>query len=116
MIAESAGEGTVGRLEIYGNGAAEIEKMIRADSELVRKMHPELPYRKAEILWVIRNEMPCTVYDVLARRTRATLLNAKASLDSAPEVAALLAAQLGKDKAWESAQLANYQEVILNYT
>lgn len=103
------------RLEIYGSGAADIDEMIKKDPALGEKLHPELPYRKAEFVWVIKNEMPCTVYDVLARRTRATLLNAKASLEIAPAVASLLGTFLGKDKTWESEQLAAYEKVILNY-
>ena len=64
-------------------------------------LHPRLPYRVCEVVWAARHEMARTVEDVLARRTRALLLDARASLEAAPAVARLLAAELGRDEAWE---------------
>ena len=43
-----------------------------------------LPYVEAEVVWAVREEMARTVEDVLARRTRALLLDARASLRAAP--------------------------------
>lgn len=55
--------------------------------------------------FAVREEMARTVEDVLARRTRALFLDAKAARDQAPSVAAMLARQLGRDRAWEMEQV-----------
>jgi glycerol-3-phosphate dehydrogenase len=52
--------------------------------------------------------MARTVEDVLARRTRALTLNARASIEAAPMVARLLAAELGRDSAWIQAQIHDF--------
>ena len=52
---------------------------------------------------------------MLARRTRSLLLNARASIEAAPEVAALLAAELGHDEAWEADQVEAFVEIARGY-
>ncbi|MCB9949340.1 MAG: FAD-dependent oxidoreductase, partial [Rhodospirillaceae bacterium] len=59
--------------------------------------------------------MARTVEDVLARRTRALLLDAAASVAAAPAVARIMAAELGRDAAWEAAQVAEYTELAKGY-
>ena len=48
----------------------------------------------------MRYEMAKTVEDVLMRRTRAILLNARAAIAAAPLVARLMATELGTDTDW----------------
>ena len=67
-------------------------------------------------MWAVRHEMARTVEDVLARRTRALFLNARAAIEMAPAVAALMAAELGRDDAWIAAQVRAFGEVAKNYT
>jgi glycerol-3-phosphate dehydrogenase len=55
------------------------------------------------------------VEDVLARRTRALLLDARASLEAAPLAAQILARELGRDGVWESAQVTSYQQLARGY-
>jgi glycerol-3-phosphate dehydrogenase len=74
-----------------------------------------LPYTKAEILWICRNEMPFTVEDILARRTRALFLNVRASAEIAPEVAGLMAEELGYDIKWQKEQIESYNRLVKNY-
>jgi glycerol-3-phosphate dehydrogenase len=59
--------------------------------------------------------MARTVEDVLARRTRALFLNARAAIAMAPRVADLLARELGRDRAWRDAQIAAFHEVAKGY-
>jgi glycerol-3-phosphate dehydrogenase len=68
------------------------------------RLHPRLPYLEAEVRWAAQQEMARTVEDVLARRTRALVLDAAAAAECAPRVATLLAAELGRDPAWIAAQ------------
>ena len=85
-------------LAVYGSDASEIRKLIEADSSLGEPLHSALPYVKAEVIWAARHEMARSVEDVLARRTRALFLNARAALAMAPAVADLMALELEWDR------------------
>jgi glycerol-3-phosphate dehydrogenase len=74
-----------------------------------------LPYRACEVIWAARHEMARTVEDVLARRTRALFLDARASAESAPAVALMLAGELEKDEAWQRRQVESYRELARGY-
>jgi len=78
-------------------------------------LHPKLPYTGAEVLWVTRHEMARTVEDVLARRTRSLFLNAQAAREMAPQVARIMADELGKDAAWQAEQVKLFMEVSASY-
>jgi glycerol-3-phosphate dehydrogenase len=78
-------------------------------------MHPDLTYCAAEVLWAVRHEMARTVEDVLSRRTRALLLNAKAAISLAPKVAELMAKELGENAAWAASQVAAFRTLAQNY-
>ena len=65
--------------------------------------------------WFARYEMARTVEDVLARRTRLLFLDAQATLAAAPDVAHELARELGRDEAWQRAQLADYANVARHF-
>ena len=89
--------------------------MIAAQPALGERLHPRWPYVKAAVRWAARHEMARTVEDVLARRTRALLLDARASIEAAPMVAELLAADLGRDAAWQQAQVRDYSALAKGY-
>jgi glycerol-3-phosphate dehydrogenase len=59
--------------------------------------------------------MARTVEDVLARRTRALLLDARAAIEAAPAVADLLARELGRSDDRKSSDLKNFQETAKGY-
>jgi glycerol-3-phosphate dehydrogenase len=103
------------RLHIYGDRSYEIEKMIIEKPELGIPVDPRLPYTRAEIIWICRNEMPFTVEDLLARRTRALFLNARASSEMAEVVAGLMAEELGYDIKWQKEQIESYNQLVKNY-
>ncbi|MGH7996742.1 MAG: glycerol-3-phosphate dehydrogenase/oxidase [Opitutaceae bacterium] len=102
-------------LDAYGSEAPEIAALGRACPDLAAALHPALPYRAAEVVWHARMEMARTVEDVLARRTRSLLLDARASIEAAPAVARLLARELGRDSAWEARQVRDYAELARGY-
>ncbi|THF86976.1 glycerol-3-phosphate dehydrogenase/oxidase [Deinococcus sp. KSM4-11] len=97
--------------KVYGTDAERVQALPGADTPL----HSELPYTEAEVRWAARMEQARTVEDVLARRLRALLLNARASAEAAPRVAALLAEELNRDAAWQHAQVAAYRELAAGY-
>ncbi|MGO8969344.1 MAG: glycerol-3-phosphate dehydrogenase/oxidase [Myxococcaceae bacterium] len=100
-----------GPLASYGTEASGVRALAASHPELSGLLHPRLPYLRAEVAWGARHEMARTVEDVLARRTRALLLDARASLECAPVVARLLARELGRDEAWQSSQVAAYRRL-----
>lgn len=102
-------------LHYYGSDEPGVKKLFKEDPDLENLLHKNLPYIKAEVVWGARKEMAMTVEDVLSRRTRALLLDAKASVEMAPEVARLLAQEHGYDKAWEEAQVSEYKELAKTY-
>jgi glycerol-3-phosphate dehydrogenase len=79
------------------------------------RLHTNLPYTAADVIRAVRDEMAQTVEDVLARRTRALLLNARAAIATAPSVAAIMAAEMGKDETWAAAEVAKFTKIAENY-
>ena len=73
---------------------------------------PGLSYERAEAIYAVRHEMATTLVDVLARRTRAHLLDRAATLDAAPAVAELIAPELGWDDAETKRQVEDYAELV----
>lgn len=67
------------------------------------------------MIWAVREEMARTVDDVLARRTRALFLNARAAREMAPAVARIMAGELGRDEAWQADQLKAFDGVSSHY-
>lgn len=102
-------------LSYYGSDAAAIRGLIEADPQLGRPLHETLPICAAQVVWAARQEMARTVDDVLARRTRALLLNASAAIEMAGEVAEILARELGRDQAWQHAQIAEFTAIARHY-
>ncbi|MEX0646923.1 MAG: glycerol-3-phosphate dehydrogenase/oxidase [Balneolaceae bacterium] len=105
----------VGSLSHYGADKVEIDRLIQEKSELGEPLHNRLPYLKAEVTWGVRNEMAMTVEDVLSRRTRALLLDARASVEMAPDVARLMATEMGLDESWQEKQVSDYEKLASSY-
>src|SRR5690554_5033718 len=102
-------------LSVYGSDRPALLKLMEEDESLKEQLHPNLPYLKAEVIWAVRNEMAQTVEDVLSRRTRALLLDARASMEIAEVVAEIMAKELGKDEEWVQTQVREYYEVARGY-
>jgi glycerol-3-phosphate dehydrogenase len=104
-----------GALTVYGSDAEGIRQLIASDARMSDKLHRDLPYIKAEVIWAVRNEMARAVEDVLARRTRALFLNARAAVEMAADVANLMAPELGWDQSAKAMQIAAFRMVAGNY-
>lgn len=107
--------GQFGDLAVYGSDAPEIRKLIAEDERLGERLHPALPYVKAEVIWAARNEMARTIEDVLARRTRALFLNARAAQEMAPAVAELMRRELGWNQTEARHQLEQFRSIAAKY-
>jgi glycerol-3-phosphate dehydrogenase len=92
----------------YGCDTPALRALRTARPELAARLHPALPCTGAEVVWAVSEEMARTVEDVLARRTRALLLDASASIQAAPQVARLLAGELNREDTWGTTAAGDY--------
>ncbi len=104
------GSDKFGHLSVYGSDAPAVQSL-----GLAELLHPALPYTGAEVVWAARNEMARTLEDVLARRTRALFLNARAAIAMAPAAARLMARELHRSSEWEAEQVRSFCETARNY-
>ncbi|MDT8368193.1 MAG: glycerol-3-phosphate dehydrogenase/oxidase [Longimicrobiales bacterium] len=104
-----------GWLCVHGTDALLIEGLAEEVEGGDERLDAALPHIEAEVRWAAREEMARTVDDVLARRTRALLLDARAALRAAPRVGAILAEELGRDTVWEREQVADFTRVAEGY-
>jgi glycerol-3-phosphate dehydrogenase len=99
----------------YGSDAIAVRRIIDADAAMGEPLHANLPYCGAEVRWAVRSEMACSLDDVLARRTRALILDAAASIAIAEPVARLMAAEMGTDETWIADQVAGFVALAKHY-
>lgn len=104
-----------GHLQIYGSDAHFIEALAVERPGLDRKLHESFAHTGTEVVWAVRQEMARTVEDVLARRLRVLFLDARVAIQMAPGVARLMAAELGRDYAWQQAQVMEFTSLAQRY-
>ncbi|WP_456443840.1 FAD-dependent oxidoreductase [Caldithrix abyssi] len=102
-------------LYYYGADRPQIESLLNGQPTLGERLHPALPYLKAEVIWATRQEMARTVEDFLARRSRALFLNARASMEMAPIVAQLMAGELNQSNQWIEKQIEQFKNLAKHY-
>ena len=71
-----------------------------------------VPYTRGDIIRAVRDEMAQTLEDMLARRTRALFLNARVAVEIAPDVANLMAPELGTDETWVADQIVKFKDLV----
>lgn len=99
----------------YGADASFIQKLMRDNPELGKPLHPDYPYTQAEVIWSTRHEMAMKVEDILSRRMRILMLDARAAMDMAPKVAQLMAEEMGKDEKWMAQELEDFEKLANKY-
>lgn len=102
-------------LAVYGSDAPAIQNLLHEKKSNNEQLHPKLLIRAGEVIWAVRYEMARTVEDFLSRRTRALLLDARASMAIAPQVAELMAKELGRNRSWKREQVRKYNELAERY-
>jgi glycerol-3-phosphate dehydrogenase len=100
---------------VYGSDLASVIALGDADPTLNELLHPQLPYRKREVVWAAREEQALTTEDVLARRTRALFLNAEAAIAVADEVSRMLAKELQRGESLRVRDLQKFRDVAEGY-
>ena len=97
----------------YGSDTGNVKALMNGHSgEWISK---SLKIHEAQVIWAVKEEMARTVEDVLSRRTRALLLDARESIRIAWPVAEIMARVLGKDKTWIDKQVREYTQVAKQY-
>ncbi len=99
-------------LQSYGSDAPLLLEMIDDDALLAARMAPDLPVIFAEARFAARYEMAMSVEDVLARRTRLSLIDRAHGFAAAPDVAAILGDALGWDATERARQVETYRATV----
>jgi glycerol-3-phosphate dehydrogenase len=84
----------------YGSESSRVLALADDHPDLLEPAVAGLPYTRAELVYAAREEMAQTLDDVLARRTRAMIQRAQATMAAAPAVAELIATDMG----WSAAE------------
>ncbi len=107
------GEGSA--LSRYGSDAVSVEALQAEGEAMRRRLDAALPFSAAEVVYAVREEMARTVEDVLSRRTRALLLDARAAERAAGLVAEVMAGEMGYDAGWAERQVREFCEVAQRF-
>jgi len=99
----------------YGADAKELVQDALRDTDTNEPLDHALPYASGSVVYAVRKEMARTVDDVLSRRTRALLLDARAALRAAPRVAEWMAQELDRDAAWVQFQIEAFEKVAARH-
>ncbi|MDE0964340.1 MAG: glycerol-3-phosphate dehydrogenase/oxidase [Candidatus Latescibacteria bacterium] len=105
----------LGGLSFYGADAEGVQALIDANAEWAAPIHVDLAMTGAEVVWACRYEMARTIDDVLARRSRSLLFDARAASEAAGTVGALMAIELRQDASWVVDQVALFRELAEGY-
>ncbi len=100
-------------LYFYGSDASQLYAQMNGDANVW--LSNKLKIHKTQVQWAVDHEMARTVEDILSRRTRALLLDAKESKRIAPQVAAIMAKQLGKNEDWTKEQVEEFNTLADHY-
>jgi glycerol-3-phosphate dehydrogenase len=82
----------------------------------VLQLSPDLSLTSSQITGAIEQEFARTLEDILARRTRCLFLNANASAEAAPEIAAIAAQHLGRGREWQAEQVNQFRALAKAYS
>lgn len=97
----------------YGSDATLLRSTMNGDANAW--LSNELNIHKKQVVWAVEHEMARTIEDVLSRRTRALLLDARESRRIAPEVGRIMADIMKKDDNWIKEQVATFNQLTEQY-
>jgi glycerol-3-phosphate dehydrogenase len=96
----------------YGTGTPEVLSLADGHPELLDPLVPGLHYLGVEARYAVREEMAGTVADILDRRTRASLRDARGAAEAALKVATLIGPDLGWSRDRITAEATAYAEAL----
>ncbi len=97
-------------LHVYGSEAATVRSM-----GSVEPLSDIIPITEAQVIYAVRMEMAQTLEDVLARRTRCLLIDAKESIRLAPIIAEIMAKEFNVGENWQEEQIKLFLDLASNY-
>jgi len=95
----------------YGNELSSLRAL--PGNEIL--LAPASGLTEAHVRFAARHELASRVEDVLARRNRVLFLDARAAVEAAPRVAAILAEELGHDAAWQASETNSFRALAGGY-
>jgi glycerol-3-phosphate dehydrogenase len=96
----------------YGSETPDLLALVGSQPDLLDPLVEGLEYLRVEALYAVRGEMARTVADILDRRTRASLRDARAAARSAGAVASLIGPELGWDAARTIEEARGYADRV----
>jgi len=96
----------------FGTRAGRLLKLADDEPQLRSPLVAGSPAIRAEVVYSIREEMACTIEDILARRIGMQFVDWQASLQAAPVVAGYLAREFGWDQNTEIEAVHTYSGKI----
>ena len=100
-------------LYFYGSDTPQVKALMNGHAN--QWLSTKLQIHEAQVKWAVQHEMARTVEDVLSRRTRALLLDARESMRMAEPVAIIMAKELQKDESWIKEQVDAYTKLAEKY-
>ncbi len=98
--------------ERFGEDALTLLDMIRGDESLASTPIVGQPYVGAEFIYCVRYEMATSLIDLLTRRTRAHLHDARATLAAATAIAELVGPEMKWDSTEKREQVDAYRALV----
>ena len=99
----------------YGSDSKNISELMRNEPGLNRLISNRLNLYAAQVVWAVREEMARTVEDIISRRVRCLLLDAREAILIAPIVADIMAKELNKDETWQKQQVDSFSKIASKY-
>jgi glycerol-3-phosphate dehydrogenase len=96
----------------YGMDAYDVVELCKEDATWSEEICDGALAIQAEVIWQLRNEMVCTIRDVLARRLRLESTNFHQAYAAAPIVGRLMAWELGWKEQEEAEHITAYQAFL----
>jgi glycerol-3-phosphate dehydrogenase len=94
----------------YGHAAVDVLELARGAPELAERVTADLPDIVAEAVFAVRREQARSLADVLLRRTRLGLLDARALCADGADGPGLVARAMGAELGWDDTRLQNELE------
>ncbi|GAB3642897.1 glycerol-3-phosphate dehydrogenase/oxidase [Spirosoma arcticum] len=102
-------------MRTYGSRAEQVARLSREQPHFAQKLTDALPFLNAEVVYQVRQEMAVTLRDVLARRWRLELSDWQLTANLTPQIADLMAAELGWSEMYRAEQVASYQSLLASF-
>lgn len=101
--------------DVYGSDRRRVQGLIDAQPEWGVPLGEKFGLTRAEVVWAVRAEMARTLEDVLSRRSRILLLDAREAKLLAEPVAGIMAEELKRTEDWQRAQVSEFQQLADQY-